>query len=963
MLYDDDAQLEVRHVVSLAHHDVDIYGGEEVLPEGELFVKRNCMRLTANKSSEYLASQPKPYYLFTDDCSMKEDFYTALLRCKEAQTDNDASQARTLMFQSAHLVKLIQQLHESEQSLQTRWLNALTGRLFLGIYRTKAIEQVIRTKLCRKISRVQKPAFLGDVEVQEIDMGDCIPIFTSLKLKELTLDGTLTLEADVKYTGNFRLQVATVARLDLGPRFKVREVRLLLAGILKELEGHLLLKIKPPPSNRIWISFETMPKMNISVEPTVSTRHITYGIILRIIENRVREVVNETMVLPNWDDTPFFDTSECEYRGGIFQENVNLTSVEDHSEKGAKVAKELSELKSDYDRDSSNEIASSLVEDEKIDGSATTDTVPDRASHTRSFLSVDEAGKLYEPSSPNPEITAAKPKVLRSRSFVSSSMPVVDIDAASAQAIKEQSPKGKADAAATMKEISSRARPLSPQIPYPESPVAGPGSISISSKDSTFPGSESQNHVDSPSQSSFIQSSASTSQPGSQPSTPGYREPSIAGSAKSEPSSLSSIRERDAGKSPARLSASSDKMHILNQSLNVASSTARKWGLGMLNRHQASESSNNVAVGEAAPGGLRSVTRSEPFGRGQPLPPPGTPLPFPPGHEKSKSAWPSMSLPTSSLNISGMTRRKAMPSPSSFAKPGQQSSSSSISVKSAPQPKRDERLSRENSDKNAKAAGSRQSDEVLVIAAPTTETSSHGTSVKKDDNGSSSDHSTEGEARNKNMKHNKNKNSSKHDDIDNDDNNDNDSNGNYDNDNDDSDNMKNRPALPMRTSNTATAGTTKQGSGTNSSVGARKTEGERSNGNSKPLSVKEGTPSRKKGSRKSKIAVRSGGGESDGSSSNVAHSRVKNDLKPSETADADADADAVGDDDGVGDDDPNTNAGASADAEVGVARNVKNNSSTDKKRTKLPSAPSTPGTMEKASDRDSLRVLEGMVGS
>jgi hypothetical protein len=42
MLYDNDDQLEVRHVISLAHYRVDIYGGGERIPEGELYIKRNC---------------------------------------------------------------------------------------------------------------------------------------------------------------------------------------------------------------------------------------------------------------------------------------------------------------------------------------------------------------------------------------------------------------------------------------------------------------------------------------------------------------------------------------------------------------------------------------------------------------------------------------------------------------------------------------------------------------------------------------------------------------------------------------------------------------------------------------------------------------------------------------------------------------------------------------------------------
>jgi hypothetical protein len=45
MLYDNEDQLEVRHVISLAHYRTDVYAGGEKIPEGELWIKRNCMLL------------------------------------------------------------------------------------------------------------------------------------------------------------------------------------------------------------------------------------------------------------------------------------------------------------------------------------------------------------------------------------------------------------------------------------------------------------------------------------------------------------------------------------------------------------------------------------------------------------------------------------------------------------------------------------------------------------------------------------------------------------------------------------------------------------------------------------------------------------------------------------------------------------------------------------------------------
>ncbi|KAF2105068.1 hypothetical protein NA57DRAFT_15329, partial [Rhizodiscina lignyota] len=318
MLYDDAEQLEVRHVIALAHHGVDLYGGGEVIPEGELFVKRNCIRLTSKRVYGEVSQGSRPFYLFSENCSNKEDFYHALLQNQERRPDNPENPPTPLQFEQAHLIKLVQQLHASEENLQTRWFNALLGRVFLSLYKTNQIEDFIRSKINKKISRVQKPAFLDSLSVGQIHMGDAAPMITHPKLRELTMDGDVTVEVDVKYNGKFRLEIAAIARIDLGSRIKAREVSLLLAVILKKLEGHVLFRIKPPPSNRIWFSFETPPKMELSIEPLVSNRQITYGFILRAIENRIREVLSETLVSPNWDDVPFHQTFLQRFRGGLW---------------------------------------------------------------------------------------------------------------------------------------------------------------------------------------------------------------------------------------------------------------------------------------------------------------------------------------------------------------------------------------------------------------------------------------------------------------------------------------------------------------------------------------------------------------------------------------------------------------------------------------------------------------------
>ena len=213
MLYDDSEQLQVRHVISLSHHNVSIYGGGEKIPEGELYIRRNAICLTRRDVEPALkhdlASLSKPFYLFSENCSEKEDFYFALLRCQERASEDDPTMEPTppspLGFDPAHLRLLVQTLYSSEEQYQTKWINAILGRLFLALYKTPDLERFFKNKIDKKIARVKKPAFLSDVVIQKVDVGESAPFITNPKLRELNVNGETIVEANVSYTGCFNI--------------------------------------------------------------------------------------------------------------------------------------------------------------------------------------------------------------------------------------------------------------------------------------------------------------------------------------------------------------------------------------------------------------------------------------------------------------------------------------------------------------------------------------------------------------------------------------------------------------------------------------------------------------------------------------------------------------------------------------------------------------------------------------
>ena len=106
---------------------------------------------------------------------------------------------------------------------------------------------------------------------------------------------------DLFYPGGFRLQLETEARINITTTRPII-VPLILTISIKEISGRIMLRIKPPPSDRLWFGFYRAPKLDISVEPVVSAKAITWHPIHQLIVKRFQEALLEFIVLPNMDD-------------------------------------------------------------------------------------------------------------------------------------------------------------------------------------------------------------------------------------------------------------------------------------------------------------------------------------------------------------------------------------------------------------------------------------------------------------------------------------------------------------------------------------------------------------------------------------------------------------------------------------------------------------------------------------
>ncbi|BGP15380.1 hypothetical protein JCM10213_001428 [Rhodosporidiobolus nylandii] len=334
-LYEGEDQAECWAAIEVSAHEVVIYPEDYV--DGELFVKRTAIKLKPKKSDEEDPSSPTgqaegemaydketgkqlPFYLFAKVNSDKEDWYHSLVLASRLNSPSTASTlaADRALFSPEDMARLVESIDASPDSIPMRWFNALLGRMFLAVHRTSTLEGYLTSRLVRKLKRVKLPSLLSEVTVREVNVGSSVPLFSKPMLKDLTSDGDASMEVHVGFVGAVRVTIETVATVSLGSRFKPYSVRLVLAVVLRELDGTMLVKMKRPPSSRIWFGFTAPPRMSIDIEPVVSTRQIKWSLVTGPIESRIRELIAESLVLPHMDDLSFFDTRTFPTRGGIY---------------------------------------------------------------------------------------------------------------------------------------------------------------------------------------------------------------------------------------------------------------------------------------------------------------------------------------------------------------------------------------------------------------------------------------------------------------------------------------------------------------------------------------------------------------------------------------------------------------------------------------------------------------------
>ncbi|KAI8098857.1 putative integral membrane protein conserved region-domain-containing protein [Halteromyces radiatus] len=315
-VYNNEMQQHCEWTIDLNHYHVSIYPpGRQ---EHTLFSRSVALRLqrkegiTINCDDIVGSIQDKEIFFSCSRPIDKEDWYFAFI----SVSNSSPNHPHAIPFDPMAVASLITSIGKQKQQPsdtdqhQIPWFNAILGRTFLGIYKTRRLQQIVLETLTKKTKKMKTPGFLGDIQIRSVDLGHSIPFVTQPTLVALHPDGTLVLDAHVNYTGGFKV----VVEANVGGTFSIR-VPLVLSLTLRSLSGTIRFKIKPPPSNRYWIGFCTMPTMKWSIVPGVSNCNVKISMITKIIEAKIRKMMTDNMVLPNMEDIPYANSDGL---GGIF---------------------------------------------------------------------------------------------------------------------------------------------------------------------------------------------------------------------------------------------------------------------------------------------------------------------------------------------------------------------------------------------------------------------------------------------------------------------------------------------------------------------------------------------------------------------------------------------------------------------------------------------------------------------
>jgi hypothetical protein len=230
-IYSSDERLECLDVLLLPDFRVDLW--PEKVKDSEIFNRDTPIRLrlryeadiqtkrrglakhlkSENSHHDQIFSE-KPeagFYLYLLTGSDKEDWYLMLRRTSLLQSYADSGALSTHFEETPEFIHFKEGMKKLYSDLgnpsdpathATAWLNAILGRAFVGLHANPKIKDWLIRKLSRRTAaKARERSFLGDIVIQDVSVGNSLPILSNPRLLDFTVDGDLNVEVDIDYTG------------------------------------------------------------------------------------------------------------------------------------------------------------------------------------------------------------------------------------------------------------------------------------------------------------------------------------------------------------------------------------------------------------------------------------------------------------------------------------------------------------------------------------------------------------------------------------------------------------------------------------------------------------------------------------------------------------------------------------------------------------------------------------------
>ncbi|XP_011883282.1 PREDICTED: testis-expressed sequence 2 protein [Vollenhovia emeryi] len=184
----------------------------------------------------------------------------------------------------------------------------MTVETKLNLMKLTRASSVLSDIVDEKSVPTRSPMFDSDVEdspetsTEDEDIGNITSSIASKETTPIQSSGKKFLSMVDKLTANKYFRHATELSYIRRAMEGVSNTEIRFMVSVSGIEGCLLVNIPPPPSDRLWYGFKTVPKIALTVQPTLGERTVNIVYVSNWIENKLLREFEKLVVLPNMDD-------------------------------------------------------------------------------------------------------------------------------------------------------------------------------------------------------------------------------------------------------------------------------------------------------------------------------------------------------------------------------------------------------------------------------------------------------------------------------------------------------------------------------------------------------------------------------------------------------------------------------------------------------------------------------------